>query len=271
VWRLEDFITDVNLTSCYSRKDFYKITLCTGHATYHYADQRLLQLPGQYTLLFTNTQVPYSWELHDGQCQGYCCVFTEDFLPAHAYQRPADWAVFDPAGQSFFPLSPAQVETFSILFRKMLAEQESDYTHKHELLFHYVMECVHGAMKLAPVAEPHGATAATRLADSFRTLLARQFPVITQGHRLALRTPQAFADQLAVHVNYLSRTLKAVTGKTTSQLLAERLVQEARTLLLHTDWSIAQIGYCLGFEEPTRFTEFFRKHTHFTPSQVRQV
>jgi len=174
-------------------------------------------------------------------------------------------------GQSFFPLTPAQVDSFGALFHKMLAEQESDYAYKHELLFHYVMECIHGAMKLAPAAaEPHEATAATRLADSFRNLLARQFPIITRDHRLALRTPQAFADRLAVHVNYLSRTLKAVTGKTTSQLLAERLVQEARTLLLHTNWSIAQIGYCLGFEEPTRFTEFFRKHAHSTPTQMRR-
>lgn len=94
---------------------------------------------------------------------------------------------------------------------------------------------------------------------------------MTPARRLALRTPQAFAEALAVHVNYLRRTLKAVTGKTTTQLLAERVVQEARTLLRPTDWPISTISCCLGFEEPTHFAQFFRRHTGRTPSQMRQV
>jgi AraC family transcriptional activator of pobA len=48
-------------------------------------------------------------------------------------------------------------------------------------------------------------------------------------------------------------------------------VQEARTLLLHTDWPIGHISYCLGFEEPTHFTRLFRKYAHCSPSSLRQV
>jgi AraC family transcriptional activator of pobA len=62
----------------------------------------------------------------------------------------------------------------------------------------------------------------------FLTLLAGQFPIISPQQRLGLRTAQAFADQLTVHVNHLNHTLKHVTGKTTTQLLAERVVQEER-------------------------------------------
>lgn len=270
-WRLEDFLADMDLVGVYSRKDFYKITLTTGPATYLCADQRLALVPGEPALVFTNTQVPYTWEVPDGACQGFCCVFTEDFLPEHTHLRPADWAVFAPDRPAFFRLSAAQQAAFSGIFEKMLAEQDSDYAHKYDLLYHYLMECVHGALKLAPATEAHGATAATRLAAAFGNLLARQYPIVTPARRLGLRTPQAFADALAVHVNYLSRTLKAVTGKTTTQLLAERAVQEARTLLRHTDWPISTISYCLGFEEPTHFAQFFRRHTSRTPSQMRQV
>lgn len=271
-WRLEDFVSDLALVGIYSRKDFYKITLTTGPATYHSADQHLALAAGQAALVFTNTQVPYTWEVPEtASCRGYCCVFTEGFLPAHTHLRPAEWAVFAPDRPAFFRLSEAQAAAFGTHFEKMLAEQDSDYPYKYELLYHYLMECVHGALKLELVTEPHEATAATRLTASFLALLARQYPIVTPARRLGLRTPQAFADQLAVHVNYLSRTLKAVTGKTTTQLLAERLVQEGRALLLHTDWPVSTIGYCLGFEEPTHFTQFFRRHTGQTPSQVRQV
>ncbi|MFD1870845.1 helix-turn-helix transcriptional regulator [Hymenobacter bucti] len=271
-WRLEDFLTDMALVGVYSRKDFYKITLTTGPATYRCADQRLALAPGEQAMVCTNTQVPYTWEVPpDGACRGYCCVFTEGFLPAHTHLRPADWAVFAPDKPAFFRLTAAQAAAFGALFEKMLAEQASAYPYKYELLYHYLMECIHGALKLAPVAEPHGATAATRLAAAFGTLLASQYPIITPARRLALRTPQAFAEALAVHVNYLNRVLKAATGKTTTQLLAERLVQEARTLLLHTDWPIGHISHCLGFEEPTHFTQLFRKYAHCTPSSLRRV
>jgi AraC family transcriptional activator of pobA len=271
-WRLEDFLSDMALVGIYSRKDFYKITLTAGPATYICADQRLVLAPGEQALVCTNTQVPYTWDVPvDGACRGYCCVFTEGFLPAHTHLRPADWAVFAPDKPAFFRLTAAQATVFGGLFEKMLAEQASDYPYKYELLYHYLMECIHGALKLEPVAEPHGATAATRLAAAFGTLLASQYPIVTPARQLALRTPQAFADALAVHVNYLNRALKDATGKTTTQLLAERLVQEARTLLLHTDWPIGHISYCLGFEEPTHFTRLFRKYAHCSPSSLRQV
>jgi AraC family transcriptional activator of pobA len=271
-WRLEDFLSDMALVGIYSRKDFYKITLTAGPATYICADQRLVLAPGEQALVCTNTQVPYTWEVPaDGACRGYCCVFTEVFLPAHTHLRPADWAVFAPDKPAFFRLTAAQAAVFGGLFEKMLVEQASDYPYKYELLYHYLMECIHGALKLEPVTELHGATAATRLAAAFGTLLASQYPIVSPARQLALRTPQAFADALAVHVNYLNRALKDATGKTTTQLLAERLVQEARTLLLHTDWPIGHISYCLGFEEPTHFTRLFRKYAHCSPSSLRQV
>ncbi len=273
VFRLEDFPADTDLAAVYGRRDFYKIMLGTGHATYHYGDQQARLAPGEHALVFTNAQVPYGWELHGLPYSGYCCVFTEDFLPAHTRLHPADLAVFQSQSQPFFYLDAAQAATFGALFEKMLVEQTSDYALKYELLFYYLMECVHGALKLAPLALPAApeATAASRLAASFLALLARQFPIVSPAQRLELHTAQAFADRLAVHVNSLNRVLKAVTGKTTSQLLAQRMVQEARALLLHTDWSVGTVGHCLGFDDQTHFTHFFKQHAQCTPSAVRRV
>jgi hypothetical protein len=53
-WRLEDFLTDLDLMGVYSRKDFYKIILTTSPATYCCADQRLVLGPGERALVFTN-------------------------------------------------------------------------------------------------------------------------------------------------------------------------------------------------------------------------
>ena len=76
-------------------------------------------------------------------------------------------------------------------------------------------------------------------------------------------------QNLSVHVNYLNSSVKEVTGKPTTTHIAERIISEAKALLQHTDWNIAEIAYALGFEYPTYFNNFFKKKTGHIPKSVR--
>ena len=269
VFRLEDYVGPRAQSVPYSRKDFYKIGLMVGRNRYHYAD-KVVAIEGP-ALLFANPQVPYHWEPLDGPQRGYFCIFTADFLSLSAAGGGV-FPVFEPGGQPIYLLTAAQVGAVEAIFEKMLAEIESDYAYKYDLLRTHALELVHQAQKLVPAATLYrSASAATRIASLFTELLARQFPIESPQQRVRLRTARAYADQLAVHVNHLNRALKAVTGKTTTQLLAERLVQEAHALLRHTDWPVAHVAYCLGFEEPAHFATFFRLHTGRVPSAARTV
>ena len=86
---------------------------------------------------------------------------------------------------------------------------------------------------------------------------------------LELKTAQDFAKNLHVHVNYLNSSVKEVTGKPTTAHIADRIISEAKALLQHTTWSIAEIAYALGFEYPTYFNNFFKKKTGEIPKSVR--
>jgi AraC family transcriptional activator of pobA len=70
-------------------------------------------------------------------------------------------------------------------------------------------------------------------------------------------------------VNYLNRAVKEVTGKSTTAHISERIITEARALLQHTDWNIADIAYSLGFEYPTYFNNFFKRMTGTNPTAFR--
>jgi AraC-like DNA-binding protein len=111
--------------------------------------------------------------------------------------------------------------------------------------------------------------AMARITSLFLELLERQFPVDTPQYQLKLRTANDYAINLSIHVNYLNRAVKEVTGKTTTEHLTERMIVEAKALLLHTDWSINDIAYSLGYEYPTYFNNFFKKQTGVTPSSLR--
>lgn len=268
--RLEEFSAEsLAATASYSRKDFYKISLVTGNTSYFYQGTEYRLNAGEWALVFTNREVPYRWEVHEGICSGYACMFTEDFLPLHTHLRPADWAVFNGDAQYVFKLNESDQSHFTGLFQKMLQEQASTYMHKYDLLFLYVLECIHGALKLQPEPEHKSAAASARLANAFKSLLAGQFPLAYPNQQVGLRTPQQFAEKLAVHTNSLNRALKEATGKTTTQLINERLMLEARALLVHSNWTISQISNSLGFEEPTHFARAFRAYSGHPPSSLR--
>jgi AraC-like DNA-binding protein len=113
--------------------------------------------------------------------------------------------------------------------------------------------------------------AGQRTAELFLALLERQFPVHIPRETLALKTANDYAERLSVHVNHLNRTLKSSTGKTTSELITNRILQEGVQLLQHSTYSIGEIAYALGFEEQASFSNFIKKHTGLAPTAHRIV
>ena len=270
VFRIDEFVGPTATCLPYSRKDFFKISLVTGRSNYHYAD-KTVQVEGN-ALFFATPQVPYEWELLDGELMGSFCIFTEAFLRHPLLAGLAELPMFKPGGQPLYTLTDQQFADAKQLFEKLFAELGSSYAYKYDLLRSHIFELAHMALKLEPATVLYReATAAMRIAALFTELLERQFPLENPHQVVRLRTAQDFAVQLAVHVNHLNRALKEVTGKTTRQLISERLVREAHALLKHTSWQVAEISYALGFEQPAHFSAFFKKHLGMPPSAVRIV
>jgi len=138
------------------------------------------------------------------------------------------------------------------------------------LLRNYVLELIHYGQKLQPATMLHPThNASVRVTSLFIELLERQFPIESPNQQLALRTAKDYADRLAIHVNHLNKVLKESTGKTTTAIISNRIIQEAKILLKQTDWNISEIAYSLGFEEVAHFSNFFKKQTTFSPLNFR--
>lgn len=266
VFRIEE---DSSATKIYSRKDFYKICLTTGKSVIHYAD-RSYEQEGT-ILFFGNPHVPYSWETISTTYIGYTCLFSEEFLQlSERTDSLLQSPLFKLGGTPVLKITEEQRLFLNSIFEKMMQEQQTDYSFKDDLIRNYIQLILHEAMKMQPSeqAEKH-ANAASRLTSVFLELLERQFPIETSDSPLMLTTAQQYADQLSVHVNYLNRAVKSVTGKSTSTHITERIVNEAKALLQHTNWNVSEVGYALGFEYPTYFNNFFKKQTGLTPKMVR--
>ncbi|UOR06668.1 helix-turn-helix transcriptional regulator [Hymenobacter aerilatus] len=255
----------------FTRRAYYKIVLCRNRSQVEYADRDPHSAPN--TLFLVTPRVPYQWLPLTETPEGYCCLFDDAFLlPARTGVSVAELPIFQPEAYPVWEATEAECEAVEAIFHKMARELTSDYAFKHDLLRTYVWELIHLVQKLQP-APTRLAThsAAERIAAQFADLLDRQFPRQSPQPPLRLRTAADYATQLAVHVNHLNRALKEVTDCTTTALLGQRLLQEAKLLLRQTNWSISEIADSLGFADVAHFCTFFKRHAAQTPGDFRST
>ena len=253
----------------YNRRAYYKISLIRGRNRAEYAD-KVIEIEDT-ALLFASPRVPYHWIPYDINQSGSFCIFTDEFLvQSKSGVIVDDLPIFKPGGYPLFRISANDSAEIAAIFEKMFREMSSDYLYKYDLLRTYVLELIHLGQKLQPVTALHPShNAAARVTSLFVELLERQFPIESPQQRLKLRTAKDYADSLAIHVNHLNKVLKDNTGKTTTEIIGGRLLQEAKVLLKQTDWNVSEIAYSLGFEEIAHFSNFFRKKTSLSPISFR--
>jgi AraC family transcriptional activator of pobA len=149
----------------------------------------------------------------------------------------------------------------------------SQYVYKYDMIRSLLQMMILEGIRLQGPVEQDNSN--DRLIARFFNILNQQFPVDSPENPLRLLTPASNADQLHIHVNSLNNVVKKATGKTTREIIHERIVEEAKTLLINTDWDAAQIAYTLGFEYPSHFNKYFKQNTHTTPllfrEQLREV
>ncbi len=255
----------------YNRRTYYKISLINGQNKVEYAD-KTIEIK-DCAVLFASPKIPYNYTHLCEEQSGHFCVFTKDFLPTVKIGLEIDnLLVFSPQSDFIYQISTAQFLNFEAIFLKMHEEIKSDYVYKYDLLRNYVMELIHFGQKLKPILPiDNNKTAASRTTSLFIELLERQFPIENINQLLQLRTPADFAGILGLHVNHLNRVLKEATGKTTGEIIGNRIFQEAKILLSQTQWNISEIAFTLGFEEVAHFSNFFKKYSQQSPQHYREL
>jgi AraC family transcriptional activator of pobA len=108
---------------------------------------------------------------------------------------------------------------------------------------------------------PPRRNAAERLSLEFTRLVAARYAT---GETMA-----TYAAQLGVTPTHLSRAVKQATGKTAAELLTQRVVYAARSLLETTNHPARNIAQHLGFGSAAYFTRFMQQHTGRAPTQLR--
>jgi len=107
------------------------------------------------------------------------------------------------------------------------------------------------------------------LFDDKRVQLTRFTTLVDQHFNKGLSVAE-YADMMHLSVRTLSNLTNQLLNKTPSLMIQERIILEAKRLLLYSNLNINQIGYRLGFDDPSYFVKYFKKHTNISPSEFRK-
>ncbi|MEM6725684.1 MAG: AraC family transcriptional regulator, partial [Bacteroidota bacterium] len=97
-----------------------------------------------------------------------------------------------------------------------------------------------------------------------------RFKMAIEAHIRSNKNVNDYADLLGLHRNVLNRQIKTLSGLNASDFLANRKLQEIKSRLFFSDYTIAEIAYDLSFSDPNNMTRFFKKRTGISPTQFRQ-
>lgn len=124
---------------------------------------------------------------------------------------------------------------------------------------HLLMTRVHRQLALdRPQEAP---TRSSRLVREFHLAVERGF---RSGYNLT-----DYARELGITANHLNDLIRAETGHSAGSVIRRRRLLDAKRLLSHSDLTVAEIAYQLGFEDPSYFGRFIRRETGATPAQFR--
>ncbi len=247
------------------RHNFHEIIFVLNGRGRHTIDGQAADLLPYSVSLIAKGQV-HRVEYSDG-LGIYLVRFTDDFLPAELVSPTWDYhgMLFNHVGlNQTLRLQPADAE--DVIRCMDLIEHEyarGPAFQRYTTLRHLLAVLV---IRLGRVVEstlcPTAGRAAVTAYQAFMPLLEQHF---ADRHDV-----QYYADALRMSPATLSRQLQALLGKTTKQLIDERIVLEARRLLQYTPQSIGEIAYALGYSDQFHLSKSFKRLVGVAPLEYRE-
>ena len=101
--------------------------------------------------------------------------------------------------------------------------------------------------------------------------LVNEFRKMVNNRFYSLRSARDYARELNITPNYLNALCQEFFLKSVSEIIRERIILEAKRLLMHTSLNISEISYKLGFQDNSYFGRYFRKAVGTTPQKFRSI
>lgn len=245
--------------------DFYEILFLTQGEGIHTIDfQHYAIRPN--TIFFLSPGQIHELALSE-DVQGYIILFTSSFYhfnktdPHKLFELPFFYNLSQETPPIYLDNAEC-IQTLTNLFREAISENKQYLSDKDEairaLLDLILIQC----KRIYPLSQQDEKTNKGKI-------IVKRFKQLIEEKCKENLSVKDYANLLAISPNYLSETVKSVTGRTSTDLINDRMILEIKRLLKHTDMGISEIAYSLNFADQSYFSKYFKKLTGLSPLEFR--
>lgn len=235
----------------------------------HYVDFISHEVNDQMIFFIAKNQVHYFDK--NIEYEGFLLHFNETFL---GQDDETDFFLKcnlfnNPYQQPYCRVDTSTISKLDINIQQLKGElAESNPFGRNEIIRAYlksVLILVQRSKNAYNIQQPDSFTA-----DDKRIQLVKFFNLVEEHYKEGL-TINEYARKLNISTRTLSDLTNQQVNKTPSQMIQERIILEAQRLLVHSNLNINQIGFRMGFDDPSYFVKYFKKHTKMSPSDFRKT
>jgi AraC family transcriptional activator of pobA len=243
------------------RKDYYFWAFVRQGGSRHWIDMKPYQLKAD-TFYFT---IPPQVHLKEEAMPltATSVAFTEEFLALEENSLLRQLPIIqNPDNGHELALTTADVVFIDDMLEKITAENRSSDNWHNSMLMGYMRILFIYLSRLYTEQFSNKDNAQDRV------LLKKYLSKIEENY-LDAHEVGSYADMLNISAGHLSEVVKAQSGKPAIIHIHDRLILEAKRLLFHTDHSMKEIAFRLGFEDASYFNRFFKRIVGDTPLSYR--
>ena len=265
-YQVEIFDAHRNFKVAYPHRhdDFYEILYITNGTGVYTIDLHSFEIKPE-TVFFLSPGQIHELELSE-DIKGFIFLFTSAF---YHLNKSNPFKIFElPFFYSLSQESPplvlkAEIEknTISELFKRSVSENDNDFAEKDDAIRALLDLVLISCKRFYPSISGEKSIKGLVLVKRFKQIIEEKC-----SENLSVKE---YSDLLQITPNHLSETVKQLTGRTSTDLINDRIIMEIKRMLLQTELSISEIGYKLNFSDQSYFSKYFKKLTGQTPLQYR--
>jgi AraC family transcriptional regulator, transcriptional activator of pobA len=243
------------------RHVFYMSVLFTKGSGIHEIDFKAYDIvPGSVFMLFPG-QV-HSWEVSK-DIDGYIFFHDKEFYNLNFTREKVENYPFFSSTENapLIILTGGEVPGIEISFREIVTE----YRNRQLMGFQKICSLLN--VLYIDLSRAYLPVAQRAKQNETQLMQVRRLEILVENNFRSIKYPRQYAQLMYMSEKNLNKICKITLDKTTSGVIADRIMLEAKRMLVHSEFSVIQISVELGYIDASYFVRVFKKRTGETPMQ----
>lgn len=191
---------------------------------------------------------------------GTVVQFTEEIIPSVQVRNRLRQVLFGEKSAIIFENSPAKMEEFRPLLQLLKNASDKNTKASNDIALNLLQALLLQLVENRDDTSTVAASEEQKLLFNFQQLLEEQF---TYNHSVS-----EYVKRIGGTEKKLAAATKKYTGLSPLQVIHNRVLLEAKRILLFEDTSHKEIAFRLGFDSPASFSQFIKNKTGYSPSEL---